>query len=768
MQRSLYPDQVEVVSQTLNNTESSKIQEILFRSIYLGAAGVVSGLQASVSSVNNVLVDVSAGTAFSTNGERLVSDEGAAGLSLADYTLDGLNFVCVCYGETQESPQANAVDGTTSNTQVVTAATIKVFSRYGLLNVAASSDNLSVDALDRLVIVAVVRANGPGIALTSGRITNAPSTLRWATSSQPSNITGVTITRYSQSMPSSFAVERAAGSNPLLRLVYTVGTGQITLRAPGDTVAGTGVNISGGGNFTILSNGGTHSMTISVAAAALPPTGGPFTDDLSVESIYEPDAPMGFARDELHRSLIGSGLPTDVNPHGLAFQDLVGQSLDLPQTLTLGSGLLATAAQGQVPRLVTALNSVATRTLLWSMPITGTVPLRYFRQYLHTGRIEWTYNARWDQTLAQWAKDDTAAVANMVWISQVGISTFGRAAALAANWIDTDWSAAFAVSEGSGAPQAFAYGGLTAGGLGLTTEAGVSAPRFTTPFAGSAGLEKTLIHFSERDTSPSGTAMRMYRSNTGIIGSALYPIQWVSNAVWSEATNLWSQENAALPSMLMEYSNGGIGVYRKDVGAAPWAATSWDRALFQVFNLDDLFTAFDFSFGPSRRMYHSAHLANGTRISGTTITVANPGTVSTTDPTNVGNVSVIYKASGGAGAVLIPLILPSGAVVPDSATVPTSVVLTLPTLTLSGGFIRAAIVYKEVGTAAPVSFRSTAPTYDTVTASPHNMTIDAAAGTRTINTQTRQYYLSIVSDANPEFELSSVVVTYDLGAIRMP
>lgn len=762
MDRSIYPPLVEVVTNALSFTESSKISAIQTAITEAAEAGTTSGLVVSINPNNALTVNVSSGAARTPRGDYVTSSEGSVGLTMADYALDAYNFVVITYNEEETIPMPNAVDGTTSPTRSTGYSIIKVYSAaaFGLL--PATSDNLSVDALDRLSVVGVVQANGAGIPLSSPlRITNAPTTRRWATSSQPTNVTGVTITRYSQDMPTSFSISTTTNVNPLLNLSYDVGTGNMTLRAPGDTLFGANVLVSGGGNFTVFSNGATHSVTISVVAAALPAANA--SDTLEVFSVYDPSVPMGFARDELHRSLVGSGLPTDNNPHGTAFEDLVGQSLSIPQTLTLGAGLLATAAQGTVARLITAMNSFSARTLLWSIPITGTSPLRHFRIYVQSGAIEFVYNAEWDQTALEWAKDDTAAVANRVHITTVGISTFGRAAALAANWPDASWVASFGVSENSGNSSVFTYGQIVAGGLNLATEAGVETPRFRADYSNL--FDKTLIDFSERDSTPSGTRMRTYRGDNGFLPSALYPVQQVSNAVWDEGTALWTQENAALPSMLFEFSNGGIACYRKNAGAAPWVDGAWDRALFQVYNTDDVFTGFDFSFGPSRRMFHSIPLGWANAVgAGATVT---PSVPDFTSPIAIGNLTIPSLLGVSAAGLTMPFTLPDGAVVPTSASLATAVHLELGTLTV-GTYCRAAIVGYNGSAGTIASFQTSGSGYSDVNATSFNLTIDAAAGVRTIDTETNQYYLVIVGSATTVLTLRSAVVTYDLGAIRMP
>ena len=762
MDRTLYPALVEVVTNALSYTESSKIAAIQTAITEAAEAGTTSGLVVSINPNNALTVNVSAGAARTPRGDYVTSAEGAVGLTMADYALDAYNFVVITYNEEESIPMPNAVDGTTSATRATGFSIIKVYSAAAFALLPSTSDNLSVDALDRLSVVGVVQANGAGIPLSSPlRITNAPTTRRWATSAQPTNVTGVTITRYSQDMPTSFSIATTTNVNPLLNLSYNAGTGNMTLRAPGDAAFGANVLVSGGGNFTVFSDGGTHSVNISVVAAALPVANA--SDLLEVVSVYDPSVPMGFARDELHRSLVGSGLPTDNNPHGTAFEDLVGQSLNIPQTLTLGAGLLATAAQGVVPRIVTAMNSFSARTLLWSIPITGTSPLRYFRIYVQSGAIEFVYNAEWDQTAAEWAKDDTAAVANRVHITTVGISTFGRAAALAANWPDSSWVASFGLSENSGNSSVFTYGQIIAGGLNLATEAGVETPRFRADFADA--FEKTLIQYSERDATPAGTRMRTYRGTDGFLPSALYPIQQVSNAVWDETTALWTQENAALPSMLFEFSNGGIACYRKNAGAGTWADGAWDRALFQVYNTDDVFTGFDFSFGPSRRMTHSIPLGWANAIgSGASVT---PGAPDVTSPISASNITIPSMNGTNASVLTMPFTLPDGAVVPTSASLATAVRLIFGTLTV-GTYCRGAIVAYDGSTGTITSFQSSGSGYSDINATTFDMTIDAATGVRTIDTATSQYYLVIVGSATTVLTLRSAVITYDLGAIRMP
>lgn len=103
----------------------------------------------------------------------------------------------------------------------------------------------------------------------------------------PTNVTGVSVVR------ASSATTPGDGT-----LSYTAVGTTLDWAAPGDT-AGSGVDVSAGGSFTLTSNNGTDTLAVTVTAGSLP--GGDQSDTLTVYSAYQ------------HSIAIAESLPTGLH-----------------------------------------------------------------------------------------------------------------------------------------------------------------------------------------------------------------------------------------------------------------------------------------------------------------------------------------------------------------------------------------------------------------------------------------------------------------------
>lgn len=99
-----------------------------------------------------------------------------------------------------------------------------------------------------------LRGIGHWLALLLG----LPTTHK-AVTKQPTNITGVTI---------NYAEATCTAGAGTLAFVFTGKT--LAWKAQGDVTAGTPVDVTAGGTFTLLSGTADHSISVTVAAAALP------------------------------------------------------------------------------------------------------------------------------------------------------------------------------------------------------------------------------------------------------------------------------------------------------------------------------------------------------------------------------------------------------------------------------------------------------------------------------------------------------------------
>lgn len=310
MQRSLYPDSIEVDNTQLEYTESTKISEILGRTLAMAQMGVVTGLSVTVNTIDPTKVDVAVGTAYAPNAELLTLTSARLSLPLADSTSGVINYVLLTYTETQTTPEPSEDGLSIDETLVATSGTIQI--------VTEATYNALVPSVKALsALIAIVPATGGPI--DGLNIVTPEPFVAVLAPSQPVLITGVAISGIDFSTPVGvgsldFDAPPANGINPL------VPAPRIRWQAPGDTY-GTYVNIPSNGSYVLLSASG-HSLTITVIAVNLPLIDQ--TENITVDSLYAVPTPSFTAADYLHRTYLGSGTPSPKNPHALTFADLGG------------------------------------------------------------------------------------------------------------------------------------------------------------------------------------------------------------------------------------------------------------------------------------------------------------------------------------------------------------------------------------------------------------------------------------------------------------
>ena len=111
MDRSLYPEGVEVHQVDLERTETTKAFHILQRQTDSTITGVVSGFDVTINSGDNTLIDVASGTGYTPNGEYIEFSGPQTGLALSDYTASVTNFVLAIYTEIESDLQPHETSG---------------------------------------------------------------------------------------------------------------------------------------------------------------------------------------------------------------------------------------------------------------------------------------------------------------------------------------------------------------------------------------------------------------------------------------------------------------------------------------------------------------------------------------------------------------------------------------------------------------------------------------------------------------------------------
>lgn len=657
MDRSLYPSSVEVDQPTLENTEATKAYHIKQRWADAGNGGIAEGCAVTVGA-NPIQVDVAAGRAYAPNNE-LVIVPAAGGLSLSVYTANTRNYVCAVYGEEESRPAARAFDGRTSNTRVQGTARLRVFSKAELDALPLTHTDMSVDARDRTVVLAVVTANGTAVPLTGASIELPPPVFTALVGlDQPQTITGVVFTAIDQET----TLTEDATATLLARLLYTPGatppsTATLSWRMPDDSY-GAAVPIPSDGVYTLATDDG-QTVTVQVYTNQLPLTPSVnVEEDFEIYDVYS--AERFSAADLLHRARTGTIAASRANPHGQRVGDLGDPVADIAHTVRVGGGLVGTAAQAQVPRLTGPQNTNDLYNLWWETPLEFFGLNTTVRVYTNAGGLLYvTSNARWDGT--NWNKDEPAAGAQVFGLGS-SVSYLTRDAGSPAPWTEAQWTA-----------QPFSLTGSTAnfplrsifGANLLATAADALLARAQANFATTG---RTLLFASQRATSASGTQLRVYRAVAPSTGGA-FALEFVFNGAWDDGSSNWVKDDVTSPTLKVSASAAGaFGVRRRAAGSSsPFTdadgAGGWDETgLSTTITVVGGITAQDFR-------------ANGSYVlpTGPAFWASVPGVSGLFDNTTdcnllVGNswniASGFQKTGTGAAAqVFFPLRLPHGVVV---------------------------------------------------------------------------------------------------------
>lgn len=324
MQGSLYPNGVLVDCSALRRTEITKAAEILRNRVDWTSRGVYSGGVVTPNGVDANTVDVAQLSGFCPNGEYIETTQDYTKISLDDYTSGTDNYVCAVYTEVEDRNQPHETDGLVHPTRSSMYYRIRVYSEtnYGLL--LPTDANLSNDARDRMIVLAIVNANGPAPAVLTTSDITLPTVYNNLMYSDPVDlhtITGVTITGVSSGTEmgtGSILYEYAVG--PTYSLTWTSPTGG----------AGAVVNPTVDGSYT-LSDGVGEYIVVDVVISQLPlvvPIGG-ITENIEIYNLYYQQVSRQTAEDSLHRNMIGTGIISPNNPHGLSYDDLYGSDASL-------------------------------------------------------------------------------------------------------------------------------------------------------------------------------------------------------------------------------------------------------------------------------------------------------------------------------------------------------------------------------------------------------------------------------------------------------
>ena len=165
MDRSLYPEGVEVGQENLGRTEDTRSFHILERHTDNTYPGIVSGLEVTLNAGNNSLLDIASGYGYCSNGELVELITGITAIQLANYAIGTKNIICLIYTETNQDLKPHETDGDSYPTSANRSSRLRIYTETEFDLLPQTDDNLDNDALDRILIVAVVTAQGSGVSI---------------------------------------------------------------------------------------------------------------------------------------------------------------------------------------------------------------------------------------------------------------------------------------------------------------------------------------------------------------------------------------------------------------------------------------------------------------------------------------------------------------------------------------------------------------------------------------------------------------------------
>lgn len=331
--KSTYPESVEVHARHLTFESDSRVADENQLRKDGTSRGIASGLTVTVNGSDNTRIDVATGTGYTPNGEYLNFAVAQTAVQLASNVLGTQNYVILMQDATASSPESHETDGTTRNTKSVNTGRLLVLTAAQYSALPMSDVVLSNNAQERALLVAIV--TGTGGALTGNSI-QLPSTFRNALqTNQPTNITGLTIIAIDSTT--------ATGTGTF---TFLTGPKTITWQAPGEGSPGGTTTFVTSQVYTVTSSGG-KTIQVNVAFSLLPVTNQ--SDSIVVTDIYVQTVPRFSAGDYRHRSLLGTGIPTTANPHGLTIDDLspgATGTLEEHQDIMHSNGITRTSNAG--------------------------------------------------------------------------------------------------------------------------------------------------------------------------------------------------------------------------------------------------------------------------------------------------------------------------------------------------------------------------------------------------------------------------------------
>lgn len=469
MQRPLWPDGITVGTDQLDYATDTTVDEIQSRTAATQSAGRLSGGIVTPGATAGT-VNITAPVAFTSNGSRIEVTANVANEPMADSTLGELNYVCAVYAESYTTPLPHETDGTDPNTRAVDDPRIVVLTAAEYAALPATSTTQSVNALDRLIVLAEVEAQGSGVALTTADIYQYPAldqirAITWATSGLA--ISGMQVTAIGATAPFG------AGT-----LEYVASTGVARVEFATGSYGAASADIRSLSTVTLTAGSG-DTMTLSIVGSALPQTG-TTVGEFNITSTYADaalrDGPVSTARDVTVRTMFGSGVRSFRNPNAISLNDMAsgGRLLSYGGALDLAGDLLASDVDAALPRVtMTSRAATFTQRGITSIVLVGP-PAVLYREYVGPDGSLWrTINARYDATAAQWARD-SASYDSLAEVFDMVNNQILQRRQNSATWASAAWTNAVYFDGATGGLNAtvMTTTGLMTAGTGLVATTG--------------------------------------------------------------------------------------------------------------------------------------------------------------------------------------------------------------------------------------------------------------------------------------------------------
>lgn len=435
MRRTIYRNRFLVDEVLLNNTENTKIAEILLHHEILGEEGIIEGLNVSPSSTVDGAVDVTKGSAVLPNKEivQILVDQSAVGL--ASSTSGDLNIVAVKYEESFSEPKPSINGGVTNLVFADPTPEIKVYTSSDFISLSSSD-------LEKMLVIAVVVAAGASVAIPPADIHQASEDVNILDLSNLEILKGVIIKSTNvDSTPLQGSI-RYDVQNKFLSFVSPNNPSPPPLTGGGPSPVAIDTSLRDPVTLILIdpTTSPIDTLEVEVYGTSLPDSLSSFdsarlqelqdsgrinsviiNEVLDFRGLYSQNSTevqdgliketkKSSAVDRRHRQKIGSGLTTSSNPHGLSLADITEIFESIPGNFRIGDGLLDTPEEAEYPRLSVNVSDKSDYTLLFEsdLPFEGSRFVSPARIYLSTNGIALTVNARYNPLDNDWTKDNIA------------------------------------------------------------------------------------------------------------------------------------------------------------------------------------------------------------------------------------------------------------------------------------------------------------------------------------------------------------------------